>query len=615
MSDATTYNVELRDKDGNLKTYLTPFADSPSWEWNRIGGCGRAKTVINKPYRDIEFSARDDIQIRVKDSKKNALNFNGSSDYVDCNSTFQSIFRNSFTVSLWVKLDDGIPALTNAFFGVDDPTGDDSRVMFYCATTGQLRSIYESEGNGKAASTASAVFTNGQQGWHHVVWVAVSDTQGYLYFDRELQTLDVTSDGDYSAITFASFTSALNPSIGCENGDGTPHFFTAGNIKDVQIYSQALTADNIEDLYRGVSIDVTPTVHYDFSDGGGSILTDIEGVSNGTIVGADWINIPASKLVYRGWVAKPKPTLAIPQTIPLDIRGYFDLLKKITVQENASKKTYENQSISDIVNDLIDTFVVSSTPITKGIIDSSIYTPDKLVFKTSVAEALRTLADLEGEIEYGVDENLVFFWRKQDNTLRKKFLVGVDISKFNRDVEWDKLVNRIYFEGGDVDGIKLEIVASAQDSIDTFFLSEKIETNSSIVTNSVASQFLSELLRKSSGPQMRVKGSIVNTNIRLEDIIPLGKIAIQDNDYDQAIFIWGTDANGGSDLIWGVSANGGSDKIWGGLFSDQLDTIKYTLSDQDDRFNVDLSFSASTVETSVMMKRLELELEQLRQAR
>ena len=35
------YNVELRDKNGNLKGYLTPFITQISWEWNRLGGCGR----------------------------------------------------------------------------------------------------------------------------------------------------------------------------------------------------------------------------------------------------------------------------------------------------------------------------------------------------------------------------------------------------------------------------------------------------------------------------------------------------------------------------------------------------------------------------------------------
>jgi len=63
---ASKYAIELRDKNGNLKTHLTPFVSNASWEWNRIGGCGRCSLTIKKGYRDIIFDARDDIQIRME---------------------------------------------------------------------------------------------------------------------------------------------------------------------------------------------------------------------------------------------------------------------------------------------------------------------------------------------------------------------------------------------------------------------------------------------------------------------------------------------------------------------------------------------------------------------
>ena len=36
-----------------------------------------------------------------------ALDFNGTADYVDCNQTFQATARDSFSISCWVKPDDG----------------------------------------------------------------------------------------------------------------------------------------------------------------------------------------------------------------------------------------------------------------------------------------------------------------------------------------------------------------------------------------------------------------------------------------------------------------------------------------------------------------------------
>ena len=77
MSNATTYNIELRDKNGKLRQYLTPWAKQVQWEWNRIGGCGRARIKLALPYRKIEFSAGDDIQIRLKSGSASKLVYRG----------------------------------------------------------------------------------------------------------------------------------------------------------------------------------------------------------------------------------------------------------------------------------------------------------------------------------------------------------------------------------------------------------------------------------------------------------------------------------------------------------------------------------------------------------
>ena len=77
MANATGYNIELRDKSGNLKTYLTPFVTNVSWEWNRIGGCGRCSITLNQEYRKITFGPRDDIRIRVKSGATSKLVYRG----------------------------------------------------------------------------------------------------------------------------------------------------------------------------------------------------------------------------------------------------------------------------------------------------------------------------------------------------------------------------------------------------------------------------------------------------------------------------------------------------------------------------------------------------------
>lgn len=391
MADATKYNIELRDKNGNLKQYLTPFAVSVDWEWRRVGGCGRANIKLAMEYRKIDFDADDDIQIRI---------------------------------------------------------------------------------------------------------------------------------------------------------------------------------------------------------GSGS----------------------SSKLVYRGWIAKVTPTLKIGPEVKLDIRGYFDKLLKIVVHDDGDEKVYENQSILTIATDIVDSFVTPNSSITKGTIDAGAFVPDILSFKTTAKDALRTLADLEGQIEYGVDEDLNFFWRNESTTLVRKFFVGMDIERFERRINWDSLVNKIYFEGGELsDGSNFTRVAEASDSQDSFFLAEKIVSNSAITTGSVADQYTGSLLKDSSKPQLEMRARIVNTNIRLEDNIPMGRVAIHDADYDTSLNIWGKTANGGSNLIYGTVVNGGSGAIWGGSFSEQIERIKYELVDTFDRFNIDLTFGGTNSESSAKIKQIELILDSVRQ--
>ena len=77
MANTTKYSVELRDKDGNLRQYLTPFVSSLNWEWNRVGGCGRANITLAMAYRKIDFGADDDIQIRIGSGSTSKLVYRG----------------------------------------------------------------------------------------------------------------------------------------------------------------------------------------------------------------------------------------------------------------------------------------------------------------------------------------------------------------------------------------------------------------------------------------------------------------------------------------------------------------------------------------------------------
>jgi hypothetical protein len=387
------YSIELRDKNGNLKSFLTPYISKVNWEWNRIGGCGACNLTINKPYRDITFDARDDIQIRVK---------SGNSSY--------------------------------------------------------------------------------------------------------------------------------------------------------------------------------------------------------------------SKLMYRGYIANATPTLSNDQSIQVQVRGYFDLFKKIVVQSGGDTKTYTNKEVSVIVNSIADTFIVPNTPIYKSTIDAGSFTCDTIQFLTTVDDALNTLSDLSGDVEYGVDEYLRFFWRTESTTIRKRFFVGNNIEMLERKVNYDTLVNRAYLVGGEVAGVKYKRTAENTDSQALYYLSEKIVNNGSIVTGTVADQYLGSILTENAQPQLAIRAKIANTDIRLEDTVPIGLIEFYDVDYDRDLTtddmgdIIGETADGGSNITIGLTADGGDDIIIGGQFSAQVDRIQYEPSNTDNRMNLTIQFGDTVLETAAILKRLDLAL-------
>jgi hypothetical protein len=319
-----------------------------------------------------------------------------------------------------------------------------------------------------------------------------------------------------------------------------------------------------------------------------------------------------SKLVYRGYIANITPTLKINQDITLDVRGYFDLLKSIVVHTSGDTRTYTDDTIAVIVDDIADTFIVAKTDISLGTIDTgsgSASVLDSIEFLCTVDEALRTLADICGDSEYGVDEDLVFYWRTESTSIRK-FLVGDDVNLLERRNSFDNIINKIYLVGGDVDGVKFKQTMENTDSQSSYGLSETIINNSSIVTASVANQYMAAILWDKSVPKIDIRAQVKNTDIRLEDTIPMGEICFFDATYDEINVgnIIGETGDGGSNITIGSAADGGSGVIVGGQYSAQVNRLSYTLSNTPGKFNVEIELGDMISETAAKIKKLEREL-------
>lgn len=614
MANPNFYNIELRDKGGYLRQYLTPFAKDISWEWNRIGGCGRARMKLALPYRKINFSADDDIQIRMRNEDydpyvKLVSHFDGA----DAAVAYTDPIAGAYTFVNHAQLDTAQKVFGSVSLLLD---GTDDYVTLPDSDSWNF-------GTGDFTISFRAMIHN---------------LPAEANYDGIFTHRDADGVGSY---TFRLENNAGNYQLKfwfCRAGDGWQQFVWSWTpIVDTWYHVAFIRKDGVVKVYiNGVAFDIGQNLPETLTKSNSAVFSigwdlfenyfdgwiDEFRVSKGI---ARWTsnftppNQPykytsaPSKLVYRGWISGITPSLKVPQEITLDVRGYFDKLNFFVVQDAGAKKTYTNQFVSTIVDNIISTFITPNTSITKGTIDTATFTVDSIAFKTQVSDALNTLAELEGKIEYGVDENLVFFWRIQDENLRHKFIVGNDVELFERKVDWSQLLNRIYFEGGDVGGNPYLKTAESQDSQTMYFIAEGIVNNSSITTSSVADQYLSSKLRDGSSPKLVLRVKVPNTTLRLEDTVPLGEIAVYDSDYDENLYIVGEAVDGGSDLTVGLWADGGSDALIGGVFQDQIERIAYTLSNTEERFNIEITMGGSISENFAKTQQLELLLNNLRQ--
>jgi hypothetical protein len=180
-----------------------------------------------------------------------ALSFNGTSDYVDTGQTFQATFRSDFTISLWVKPDEGQPTENNFFLGETKGAYSDmveleivSSILPYAPA--RLMFNYYANYNTNPAYlnmlSELGTFSAGPQGWHNIiieVYQNGSKISGKIYLDGTLY-MSATSSSNGA---MSGYSADRNLALGCENDSRLDLYgFNHGPIDDVMIFNRRLTA-------------------------------------------------------------------------------------------------------------------------------------------------------------------------------------------------------------------------------------------------------------------------------------------------------------------------------------------------------------------------------------
>lgn len=198
------------------------------------------------------ISHQNTSQMHTTGKINGAFTFNGTSDYIDTNNTYESVFQNDFSISLWCKPDDGIISNSDFMIGLAKKLGlgwsdiveifhDLGKVGFY---------YYANSSHVTFGFDRPVVFSDGQESWHHIVIIVEqigTNAKATSYFDGSYSYSE-TSIGN---VIMADYNSGPNLFIGASNDENLGIIGNfAGVIDNVIIFNKALNSNEIRYLYN-----------------------------------------------------------------------------------------------------------------------------------------------------------------------------------------------------------------------------------------------------------------------------------------------------------------------------------------------------------------------------
>ena len=210
---------------------------------------------IAKPGKIGKRIVRDGLVLKhdynagaVEPCSTGAVFVDGTNDYINTGSTFQSTFRDSFSICTWVKPVDGQESEVTVLGTLSANAEDGVRVDIL--TGGEVRFVFEGNNDESYRSTSSAVFSDGVNDWTHIACVATKggsgDTTLALYINGVAMATTLTAAT--TVANHALYTSAINLTLGCRLYNTTPGRFFDGYMCNTGIWGAALTQDQVKSI-------------------------------------------------------------------------------------------------------------------------------------------------------------------------------------------------------------------------------------------------------------------------------------------------------------------------------------------------------------------------------
>ncbi len=197
----------------------------------------------------------------VPESKYSA-NFDGTDEYIDTGQTFQSVFRGDYSISFWIKPDDGRQS-GRYIFGADNDTNDNQsfsdEIYFEMQSDGKPRFVVKTNADTGVWSTHNGggfAFDDGAaSSWTHFVITVDLQGSGNSIVKIYVNGVDKTNDEDpgIASSNHDDYTSNLNLVLGAKNTEGVIGGFYNGGLDEFAIFNTVLGTDEPLAIYNNTS--------------------------------------------------------------------------------------------------------------------------------------------------------------------------------------------------------------------------------------------------------------------------------------------------------------------------------------------------------------------------
>lgn len=308
--------------------------------------------------------------------------------------------------------------------------------------------------------------------------------------------------------------------------------------------------------------------------------------------------VPAGTFMlwYQGLVATKTPTVAgNRESIDVDGYGYVNQLSNVYLNsllfnhiDVAAAATYILTNYIVGVKDI--NLVPANVPLTGFLIDT-------ITFNTDCFSALQQLAQIGGNIEWGVDAFRNFFFMPASLTSSFLFNLGANVENFKEQQDFTAIVNRVIIQGGQylaADGSSQTYTSTWNDNLSQlkYGRRDQVQQSSYITTDAVAAALASSIFADYNDVVRKASCDLTDYKKRLEATLPVPLVTLK-----------------ASAITYGTKQYGTF--LYSGLVNRQINQITYNI-DINKNLEISLDMGQYLPNQADMLQQIEYNVEQLR---